>query len=155
MQWLPCTEKWRDPGTRRSTSWCRRIQPCKVVCLMVPLSFYNRSGCVWKLVFSPVGDLAPGRSDCGWHICRVSLSQPDSFLPLLQLNAWLAGVPLVKYSNTNGLWQPAIMRNNSPSPTAMLNRVGQVPAPATLSWKIHEFWVGEDKKKSKRSSSKA
>lgn len=36
------------------------------------------------------------------------------FLPLLQLTPWPASAPLLKYSNTNGFWQPAIMRNNRP-----------------------------------------
>lgn len=105
------------PGAGEQTSWCWWIQPCKLVFLVGPLSFYNRSWCV-KYYASPWEIWHEGWSDSRWHACLVfyqsALSQPTSFLPLLQLTPWPASAPLLKYSNTNGFWQPAIMRNNRP-----------------------------------------
>lgn len=43
------------PGAGERTSWCWWIQPCKLVFLVGPLSFYNRSGCVCKILRAPWG----------------------------------------------------------------------------------------------------
>lgn len=102
----------------KQTSWRWWIQPCKLVFLVGPLSFYNRSWCACKILCTPWGIWHKGWSDREWQACLVfyqsALSQPTSFLPLHQLTPWPASVLLLKYSNTNGFWQPAIMRNNRP-----------------------------------------
>lgn len=80
------------PNTRRRTSWCKWIQPCKLSCLVGPQSFYNKSGCVCTYInhylpdwrFCQEGGLTADGADASFSI-NLRSSQPASFLPLLQL----------------------------------------------------------------------
>lgn len=126
------------PGMGR-TSWCWWIQLCKLVCTVGSPSFYKGSGCICKILSTPPGGsgMRDGAKGGGGMHALFSINlrsvSPASFLPLLQLTPWPARAPLLKYSNTNGFWQPAIMRNNRLRlPESRSRGGGQVLAPATL-----------------------
>lgn len=68
------------PGAGKRTSWCWLIQPCKLVFLVGPLGFYNRSGGACKILRAPWGIWHEGWSDSGWHTCLVCV-QPAYLFP--------------------------------------------------------------------------
>lgn len=83
----------RKPDTGKRSSWCCWIQPCKLVFQLGLLSFYNRSGCVCKILRYPWVIWVEGWSDSRYTHALFSINPCSASQHLSShYSSWLPGL---------------------------------------------------------------